>query len=50
MIHTYGGGVGYKLRRTVRLGFNVDRTNRTSAVDFLQYNGLTYGTSITYGQ
>jgi hypothetical protein len=47
-IHMYGGGAGYRIGRRLRLGFNVDHTDRTSAVDYLQYNGLIYGTSITY--
>ena len=48
-VHTYGGGVGYHLGRDIRIGFNIDHSHRTSAVDIRQYNGLTYGTSVTYG-
>ena len=31
-IHTYGGGLGYRLGRDVRLGLNIDRERRTTAV------------------
>jgi hypothetical protein len=47
--HTYGGGIGYHIGRDIRIGFNIDHSHRTSAVDTHQYNGLTYGTSVTYG-
>lgn len=48
-VHSYGGGVGYHLGKDIRIGFNIDHIHRTSAVEIRQYNGLTYGTSVTYG-
>ena len=48
-VHSYGGGIGYRIGRDIRIGFNIDHGHRTSAVDIRQYNGLTYGTSVTYG-
>ncbi len=48
-VHTYGGGVGYHLGRDLRIGFNVDQQTRESQVALRQYEGLRYGTSVTYG-
>ncbi len=48
-VHSYGGGVGYRMGRDIRIGFNIDHNNRTSGLAQRQYNGLTYGTSVTYG-
>jgi hypothetical protein len=48
-VKTYGGGVGYRLGQSLRLGFNVDKERRTSVVADREYRGLKYGTSITYG-
>jgi hypothetical protein len=48
-IHSYGGGVGYHLGRDVRIGFNVDKQHRTSALDSRTYDDLKYGTAVTYG-
>jgi hypothetical protein len=45
----YGGGLGYRAARRTRIGFNVDQYRRTSGVELRQYNGLTFGTSVTYG-
>ncbi len=47
-VHTYGGGIGYRFG-TLRIGFNVDKQTRTSSVPARQYEGLRYGTSVTYG-
>jgi hypothetical protein len=48
-VHSYGGGIGYRVGRDVRIGFNIDHNDRTSsAVDVGGYNGWTYGTSVTY--
>jgi len=46
--HTYGGGVGYRMG-SMRIGFYVDKQTRTSEVFARRYEGLRYGTSITYG-
>jgi hypothetical protein len=48
-VYTYGGGIGWRVGRDMRVGFNVDHANRTSPVDLLQYHGLRYGMSVTYG-
>ena len=48
-IHSYGIGVGYRLGRELRIGFNVDNQHRISDVASRQYDGLKYGTAVTYG-
>jgi len=48
-VSTYGGGVGYHLGKSLRLGFNVDHSDRTSPLDDRTYKGLRYGTALTYG-
>jgi hypothetical protein len=48
-IHSIGGGVGYHLGKELRLGFNVDKVRRDSEVELRPYEGLKYGTSLTYG-
>jgi hypothetical protein len=48
-VSTYGGGVGYHLGKSLRLGFNVDHSDRTSPLDDRTYSGLRYGTALTYG-
>jgi hypothetical protein len=48
-VTSYGGGVGYRLARDVRIGFNIDKQRRQSAVDTRQYDGLRYGFAVTYG-
>jgi len=49
-VRLYGVGVGYRLGRDLRFGVNVDEQKRQSMVDILQYDGLRYGVTITYGQ
>jgi hypothetical protein len=48
-VRTYGGGLGFRLGRELRLGFNIDKERRTSVLTDREYRGLKYGTSITYG-
>jgi hypothetical protein len=48
-VHSYGGGIGYHIGRDIRIGFNIDHYDRRSPISLRQYNGLTYGTSVTYG-
>jgi hypothetical protein len=48
-VYTYGGGVGYRVARRTRLGFNIDQVRRTSVIEALTYNGLRYGIAVTYG-
>ncbi len=47
-VRTYGGGIGYRLGKDMRLGFNVDEYRRVSDVALRQFNNLTMGTSLTY--
>ena len=48
VIHMFGGGVGYRLGKELRLGFNVDSSRRISDVQSRPYEGLKYGTALTY--
>jgi hypothetical protein len=48
-VRSIGAGVGYHLGKDLRLGFNVDKARRESAVDSRPYEGLKYGTSLAYG-
>jgi hypothetical protein len=48
-VRSIGAGVGYHLGKDLRLGFNVDKARRESAVDSRPYQGLKYGTSLAYG-
>lgn len=48
-VKSYGGGLGYHLGRDMRIGFNIDKQRRISAIDAKQYNGLRYGFAVTYG-
>jgi hypothetical protein len=45
-VHSYGGGVGYRLGKDLRIGANFDWQRRTSAVR--PYDGLLFGISVTY--
>jgi hypothetical protein len=48
-VHSYGGGVGYRMGNHLRIGFNGDRVHRTSQMANREYHGLRFGTSVTYG-
>jgi len=48
-VRTYGVGVGYHLGRDLRLGFNLDHSQRDSEVARRQYGGFKFGTAVTYG-
>lgn len=45
----YGAGIGYRLGSELRVGFDVDREQRTSVLDFRTYSRLRYGLSVAYG-
>jgi len=45
----YGGGLGCRLGRDLRIGFNVDQQKRTSDVSGRSFEGLRYGVAATYG-
>jgi len=49
-VRTYGAGVGYLIGRDLRIGFNVDRQERTSELADRAYEGFRYGASVTYGR
>jgi hypothetical protein len=49
-VRTYGGGVGYRVGRDLRIGFNIDRQERTSELADHAYDGLRYGAVVTYGR
>jgi hypothetical protein len=48
-IRTFGGGVGFRMGQDLRLGFNIDKERRTSVIADREYEGLRYGTAVTYG-
>lgn len=48
-VRTYGVGVGYHLGRDLRVGVNVDHSQRESDIAQRQYGGLRFGTAVTYG-
>jgi hypothetical protein len=48
-IYWFGGGIGYRVGRDMRIGFNVDKQHRTSDLAAHSYEGLRYGTAVTYG-
>jgi hypothetical protein len=47
-VRSFGIGVGYRLGTDKRMGFTIDRQNRTSGLDRREYSGLRYGMSLTY--
>jgi hypothetical protein len=49
IVHSYGGSIGYRAGNNVRIGFDVDRQHRASPVSDRDYQGLRFGTSVTYG-
>jgi len=48
-VRTYGAGVGYHIGRDLRVGVNVDHSQRDSEVAQRQYGGFRIGTAVTYG-
>ena len=48
-VRSYGVGVGYHVGKDLRIGFNLDQQHRISEVAQRRYEGLKYGTSVTYG-
>ena len=48
-IQSFGGGLGYRVGRDMRIGFNVDKQQRTSDLARHSYGGVRYGTTVTYG-
>jgi len=48
-VNSYGAGIGYRLGRDVRLGFDVNQYRRHSVYSQRDYKALRIGTSVTYG-
>lgn len=48
-VRTYGVGVGYHMGRDLRVGFNVDHSQRDSDLLLRQYEGFKFTTAVTYG-
>ena len=48
-VDSFGGGFGYRVGRDMRIGFNIDRQQRSSDLARHSYGGVRYGTSVTYG-
>lgn len=46
--NSWGGGVGYRIGRDIRLGFNLDAVRRDSAVENLDFRGVRGGMAVTY--
>jgi hypothetical protein len=46
--NTFGGGVGYRVGRDIRLGFNVDYFRRESVLYTQSFKGLRAGAAVTY--
>jgi hypothetical protein len=46
---TYGGGFGYHVGRNLRIGVNIDQSNRESPIEGRRYEGLKFGTTVVYG-
>ena len=47
-VRSYGGGIGYRLGRDLRLGFNVDKQRRESLIHERRYEGLKYGMAVSF--
>jgi len=49
VVHSYGGGIGYHVGDSLRVGINVDRQRRQSELRYRQYDDIKLGATITYG-
>src|SRR5262249_4481805 len=47
-VNSFGGGVGYHVGESLRVGFNADMIRRISADPSREYERPTYGASVTY--
>ena len=45
---TWGGGVGYRVGRNIRVGLNLDYSRRESIVEIQEYEGFRGGMAVTY--
>jgi hypothetical protein len=48
-VREFGGGVGYRIGRVTRLGFDAIYYQRRSSLDIRGFEGLRYGASFRYG-
>ncbi len=48
-VHRYGGGFGYHMGDSIRIGVDLEKQTRTSSLDGRRYDGLRVGGSVTYG-
>lgn len=48
-VRSFGGGIGYRLGVDLRMGFNIDRQERTSDLIGHDYDDLRFGFAVTYG-
>ncbi|HOQ59265.1 MAG TPA: hypothetical protein PKZ08_01465, partial [Vicinamibacterales bacterium] len=46
--NSWGGGIGYRVGRDIRVGFNLDSVRRDSVVENLDYRGVRGGMAVTY--
>jgi hypothetical protein len=46
--NTFGGGIGYRVGRDIRVGFNVDYFRRESVLYTRDFEGLRAGAAVTY--
>jgi len=49
VVHLFGGGIGYRVGRVMRVGLNLDQQHRVSDLPGHGYDGLRFGTSVSYG-
>jgi len=49
-VRSWGVGVGYRMGRDMRVGFNIDGQRRLSNVELRGYDGLRFGFAVTYGR
>ena len=48
-VNSYGIGFGYHMSPDLRIGVNLDQSKRRSPIDNRRYEGLRFGTAVTYG-
>jgi len=46
--NTWGGGIGYRIGKNVRVGLNLDYSRRESIVEIQEYKGFRGGMAVTY--
>jgi len=46
--NSWGGGIGYRVGRDIRVSFNLDSIRRNSVLESLDYRGVRGGMAVTY--